>query len=196
MKYFILTSCIIFVMIATACGMTCLTCLKRNSDTCDEKPADYKDANTCMVISEYYNVRNDHYHTVYKGGNINLPCDAYLYVSNRHGASLHSFIKCCNGDNCNTDNFEMPPLSDSIKPSGKMCPSCFSDGLQECITDDMCMCKGEEDKCFEYIGRVRDPGGKEAEYTFKGCMSSLACVFGFNAMIGVDELERVHFKCT
>ncbi|XP_075459381.1 phospholipase A2 inhibitor and Ly6/PLAUR domain-containing protein-like [Ascaphus truei] len=103
-------------------------------------------------------------------------------------------FKCCSGKNCNTNNYEM--AADPGEPNGRVCPSCFNNTMEACTSEKQIMCRGPEDKCFEYRGRVKTPDGVTDDYVTKGCASHIACDLGYGALIGVQEIFQVFFNCT
>ncbi|KAG8535894.1 hypothetical protein GDO81_027521, partial [Engystomops pustulosus] len=100
----------------------------------------------------------DVYHTVKKGCNENglYPCEQTIYADNYVNAGLEAHIDCCDQDSCNIFGYNMPP--DTKPPIGGYCPACFEDNMEPCTTIWTIRCKEIDDKCYEYIGRIRDPG--------------------------------------
>ncbi|XP_075462524.1 phospholipase A2 inhibitor NAI-like [Ascaphus truei] len=192
MMYFTVSLCVLYALIATAHGGSCLHCHQMNNETCKEESIDCQEDCKCVVISELQEIHGVIYHSLYKGCARNLPCNAMLHTSSE-SAYLRVNIKCCSGNDCNTNNYEMPPYRG--EPNGKMCPSCFNEGLMECISDKEMMCKGNEDKCVEYIGRVRMIDGVEKEMTIKGCTTSFTCEVGYGVMVGVQEIFNLVSTC-
>ncbi|MEE6481827.1 hypothetical protein FKM82_013011 [Ascaphus truei] len=89
----------------------------------------------------------------------------------------------------------MPP--DNGNPNGKVCPDCLKvNSLEECISDQTLVCKHEEDKCYTYVGIVRVPDGGEIPYSEKGCLSPSLCEFGFDLMVGFQDVSNSGIHCT
>ncbi|XP_075696971.1 phospholipase A2 inhibitor gamma subunit B-like [Rhinoderma darwinii] len=140
---------------ATAFALECIQCIGRNSDTCDGPSVVCKKAKKCMVISEFLHFDEHTYHTVKKDCNELYPCGKTLYASTQYELTLRSHIDCCEGDNCNTFNYNMPPGNFDL--NGKYCPSCGGYGLMECESKRMIQCQEEEDQCYEYFGEIEYP---------------------------------------
>ncbi|XP_075462515.1 phospholipase A2 inhibitor gamma subunit B-like isoform X2 [Ascaphus truei] len=178
----------------TAHGSRCLKCLNRNGDTCEGESVSCKGESQCFVISEYTNMDGKIFHSIAKGCAGEIPCGTRGYLKNEK-LLLRENFKCCSGDNCNTYNYDMPP--DNEKPNGNVCPDCFKgNSLEECISDQTLVCKHKEDRCYTYIGTARDQGGAEMQYSEKGCLSPSICEFGFDLIIGFEEISRSVFHCT
>ncbi|MEE6481821.1 hypothetical protein FKM82_013006 [Ascaphus truei] len=194
MNSFITTLCTFSALIATAYGGCCHHCHERNSTTCATESKDCGGESRCIVISEYYESCGKIYNSIYKGCAKELPCDQMMSTSDDAGEHVRMNYKCCTGDDCNTDNYEIPP--DSGEPSGVICPSCYElDTREECVTKRDMVCKGDEMKCKNYIGIIKKPDAEELQFSVKGCASSLACTMGFSAMIGVEEISSINYEC-
>ncbi|XP_075046170.1 phospholipase A2 inhibitor gamma subunit B-like [Mixophyes fleayi] len=192
MKSILVSLSIICAVTWTVDAGTCNECSKVNSDTCEGKSCDCPNATQCMVVSELYQVRNKSYHSIRKACNPGFPCGG-LYISNFNDAFVRIDIHCCTGENCNTDNYKMPP--EDIERKGKICPACFGDGLTECISSNTERCIHPDDLCGDYVGKIKDPGNNIKEFNFKGCVSALGCIYKLKALIGVEEIENIRFTC-
>ncbi|XP_075045812.1 phospholipase A2 inhibitor gamma subunit B-like [Mixophyes fleayi] len=191
-------SILIFLSIICAVARTddvlkCIQCQKTNSDTCEGESVNCPNCTQCMVASELLEIGNSTYHSIRKDCNPGFPCKQ-LYCSDFNNAIIRVSVQCCTGDNCNTDNYKMPP--EDIERKGKICPACFKFGSTECISDDTERCIHPEDQCVDYLGKVRDPGNNVKDYSYKGCISPLGCKFKFSALVGLQEVENEHFICT
>ncbi|XP_075462521.1 urokinase plasminogen activator surface receptor-like [Ascaphus truei] len=175
-------------------GSSCLKCLKRNGDTCEGESVSCNGESQCMVISEHANIGGKVFRSIAKGCAEEIPCDSSSYVNNQR-LFIRENVKCCSGDNCNTNNYHMPP--DNGKPSGKVCPDCFKgNSLEECISDQTRVCKHKEDKCVSTVGQFIDPDGAKVQFSHKGCMSPSICKHGFDLLIGIQEISSSGLHCT
>ncbi|XP_075047695.1 lymphocyte antigen 6 complex locus protein G6c-like [Mixophyes fleayi] len=192
MKSILIYLSIICAVTWTGDTIKCHQCFKINSDTCEGESVDCPNATQCMVVSQLYQVGYETYHLIKKDCNPGFPCKE-IYFSNFNDTYVRINIHCCSEDNCNTDSYKMPP--EDIERKGKICTSCFQNGLTECISNNTERCIHPGDVCMDYIGRVKDPGNNVAEHSYKGCISDLACKYKMNALIGVEEVENVRFTC-
>ncbi|KAM4652629.1 uncharacterized protein O3C94_014894 [Discoglossus pictus] len=183
---------LISALIATVEGCSCLYGHARNSDTSEEKSLESIIDSKCIVISEQLYAYGQQFHSIYKSHAGTLPCNTTLYGYTEDAHLIINF-QCCSGDDCNTNNYEMPP--DDHEPRGKSCPSCIGNTLEECVSKKEIVCKNPEDKCMTYIGSVINPDGCETNYSVKGCASPLACTLGFAGMIGAHQKSCPLFKC-
>ncbi|XP_075047717.1 phospholipase A2 inhibitor gamma subunit A2-like isoform X2 [Mixophyes fleayi] len=190
MKSILVSLSIICAFTWTVDAIPCQRCLKANSDTCVGESVNCPNATQCMVVSELYQFQNHTYHSIKKDCNPGFPCKG-VYFSNFIDVNLRINIHCCSEDNCNTDSYKMPP--ENIEHSGKICSVCIGEGLTECISDNTERCLYPDDLCVNYIGKFKDPGNNIAEFSYKGCMSPLACKYKMNALVGLKEVENIHF---
>ncbi|XP_075045922.1 phospholipase A2 inhibitor NAI-like [Mixophyes fleayi] len=193
MKSILICLSIIYAVTWTADATKCQHCSKLNSDTCEGESVNCPIDNQCMVVSEHFQIRNEIYHSIRKGCNPGLPCEG-VYTYDFDNVNISTSMYCCTGDNCNTDNYKMPPKN--IERKGKICPVCFKDGLTECISDRTERCINTYDLCLDYVGQVKDPGGNVRDYSYKGCVSPMGCIFRFDALAGLQEVLNIHFICT
>ncbi|XP_075696549.1 phospholipase A2 inhibitor gamma subunit B-like, partial [Rhinoderma darwinii] len=194
MRSFIISLTIFSAISCTGLALKCLQCIEKNSDTCVGVSVDCPDSTECLVVSELYRSRGDLYHSIKKGCNPGVPCNSENYISNFNNKEIRVRVQCCRGDNCNTDNYYMPPEQE--EHNGRLCTSCYGDGLKECVSDRTVKCLNEEDKCVDYIGKLTDPGNNTIERNFKGCISPIACVLKFDALFGVKEVQTDTFECS
>ncbi|XP_075046017.1 phospholipase A2 inhibitor and Ly6/PLAUR domain-containing protein-like isoform X1 [Mixophyes fleayi] len=192
MKSILISLSIICAVTWTVDAIKCYRCLKTNSDTCVGELVHCPNATQCMVMSELSQFRNETYHSIKKDCNPGFPCKD-IYYSNFDTVFLRTNVHCCSEDNCNTDSYKMPP--DSIERKGKICPSCFEDGLTECIGNNTERCTHPDDPCADFIGKIRDPGNNIRHYTYRGCISPLACKYKMKALVGVKEIETIRLTC-
>ncbi|XP_075047713.1 phospholipase A2 inhibitor gamma subunit B-like isoform X2 [Mixophyes fleayi] len=192
MKSILISLSIICVVTWTVDAVKCNQCFQVNSDTCEGKSVDCPNATQCMVMSELYQIRNETHHIIKKDCNPGLPCED-IFFSNFNEIHVKVNIQCCSEDNCNTDCYKMPP--ENIERNGKICPSCFGDGLTECISNNTERCIHPGDLCAEFIGRFKSPDKTIKDYTYKGCISPLGCTYKWNAFFGTEQVETVRFTC-
>ncbi|XP_075696969.1 phospholipase A2 inhibitor gamma subunit B-like [Rhinoderma darwinii] len=193
MRLFITLLGTICILPLAAFALECIQCIGKNSDSCDGPSVVCKKAKECMVLSEFLHFDQVTFHIVQKDCNEMYPCGKTLYVSNQYELTLRVHINCCEGDNCNTFNYNTPPANVELK--GKYCPSCGGYGLRECKNKQRIQCEEEKDQCYEYFGKVIDPAGNVLELNTKGCISLEGCVLGFKYMVGVTELASPLFNC-
>ncbi|XP_075462514.1 uncharacterized protein LOC142497935 isoform X1 [Ascaphus truei] len=190
---FILYIVVFLALTVTAHGSRCLKCLNRNGDTCEGESVSCKGESQCFVISEYSNMGGQVHHSIAKGCAEGIPCGSTSYVNNKM-VLIRDNVQCCSGDNCNTNNYYMPP--DNGKPGGKVCSDCFKgNSSTECIGDQTMVCKHEEDKCFTYIGQLTNPEGVEVKFSNNGCMSPSICKHGFDLVIGFQDISSSGIHC-
>ncbi|MEE6481817.1 hypothetical protein FKM82_013005 [Ascaphus truei] len=186
----------IFVFLAlttTAHGSICYECINRTGGTCEEKPVSCKGVSQCFVMSEYTNMEGQEYHSIAKGCADEIPCGIKTYEDNGK-ILLHGHYKCCPGDNCNTDNYTLS--IDNGDPRGKLCQACLIFNSSEgCISNETLQCKHKEDKCYSYIGTVRNLDGSETQYSETGCMSPSICDHDFNVVVGFEEIASTGIHC-
>ncbi|XP_069804899.1 phospholipase A2 inhibitor gamma subunit B-like [Dendropsophus ebraccatus] len=106
---------------------------------------------------------------------------------------MKTHVQCCSGDDCNTDDYQMPPQPE--ERNGKTCTSCFGEGMKECESDRKVTCLNKEDKCVDFFGRFKDPDQIIQEHNFKGCISPVACTLKFEGLIGLEEIQTDRFDC-
>ncbi|CAH2318715.1 Hypothetical predicted protein, partial [Pelobates cultripes] len=96
-------------------------------------------------------------HSIVKGcvtENITCGYVGNIDVGGTNPASLKVNIKCCDGDNCNIFNYEIPEESEKIQ--GKTCPTCINlNSNEECVADTNIVCREKEDLCYTYVGTWR-----------------------------------------
>ncbi|KAM4651807.1 uncharacterized protein O3C94_014166 [Discoglossus pictus] len=75
------------------------------------------------------------------------------------------FSSCCDTDDCT-------PLTPSVLPNGRECPSCYTVGNQPCQSMGTTKCTGNEDTCYEFYF----PGSNQL-YPFytRGCTTRGLC---------------------
>ncbi|KAM4651962.1 phospholipase A2 inhibitor and Ly6/PLAUR domain-containing protein-like [Discoglossus pictus] len=196
MQYPFAAICIILSITPAVDCSTCLQCHQANSDVCEDKSIDCGEDSDCMTLSEYFKLGTKEFHSIYKDCAKHLPCNTQLYASDGQGDYIISQLKCCTGDDCNSNYFEMPELSEP-EFSGRLCPRCFVEGsVKECTSDYTMMCREKGDQCLTYFGTVETPDGAITNYSVKGCMSSMGCNFGFSALVGVTERSCKNFTCS
>ncbi|KAM3923187.1 phospholipase A2 inhibitor 31 kDa subunit-like [Leptodactylus fuscus] len=173
--------------------LRCYKCHARNSETCEHEIVECPKGERCMTISEDYK-RNGTYHSIWKGCSRNVPCNVKPYGKANDEVYVMYNIKCCDEDCCNKEFYEMPPEE---PPNGFVCPSCFVLGTtEECKPDNVTVCRGDQDKCLNFVGTVRKPDGVIISYAGKGCASPIGCRFAINQTVGVKALNTTVFECT
>ncbi|XP_056399077.1 phospholipase A2 inhibitor and Ly6/PLAUR domain-containing protein-like [Hyla sarda] len=175
-------------------ALECLQCMEANSYTCDGVSVQCPNSTECMVISQLYRIDDTEYHSIKKGCNPGYPCNKVQYVSNFENNDKIVNVQCCTGNNCNNGDYHVDPLEKEHR--GRICPACFERSMKECYSNHTIQCLKEEDKCINYIGRIIDPGNNMEDHSFKGCLSPLACVFGFETLIAVQEIHTVLLECS
>ncbi|XP_075047773.1 phospholipase A2 inhibitor gamma subunit B-like [Mixophyes fleayi] len=191
MEFILISLSIISAITWTADAIQCYQCVQVNSDTCEGESVDCPNSTQCMVASELHQYR-DTYHSIKRDCNPGFPCDG-LYSSNFNDVTVRVNIHCCSKDNCNTDDYKMPP--ENIERKGKICPICIGDGFTECISNDTEQCFHPGDLCADYIGKIKDPGNNVRIFAYKGCISPLFCKYKFCPFITLEEIENKRFDC-
>ncbi|XP_075046898.1 phospholipase A2 inhibitor gamma subunit B-like [Mixophyes fleayi] len=191
MKSILISLSIICAVTWTVDAIECFQCVKANSDTCVGESVNCPNMTQCMVVFELFQLGNT-YHSIKRDCNPGFPCGG-LYSSTLNDATVRLNIRCCTKDNCNTDDYKMPP--GNIERKGKICPVCSGAGFTECISNDTEQCFHPSDLCVDYIGKIKDPGNNIRVVNYKGCISPLACKYKFNPYISVKEIENKRFNC-
>ncbi|XP_075696972.1 phospholipase A2 inhibitor gamma subunit B-like [Rhinoderma darwinii] len=194
MRSFIISLTIFCAISCTGLALKCLECIQKNSDTCHGVSVECPNSAECLVVSEFYHYGSSIYHSIKRSCNPGVPCNTSQYSSNFINIKLAAYLHCCTGDNCNTDNYQMPPEEE--EHNGRLCTSCYIDELKECVSDHTIKCLNEEDKCVDFIGRFLDPGNNILEYNMKGCISPLACTLKYEGIIGLQEIQTDKFECS
>ncbi|XP_040183300.1 phospholipase A2 inhibitor subunit gamma B-like [Rana temporaria] len=86
----------------------------------------------------------------------------------------HSRVKCCEGDNCNTESPQLV-IPDNLQENGVECPMCAEKG-KSCTSENVHKCTGNLDRCFSLIGGIYTGiTGGFSDWTFKGCINKEVC---------------------
>ncbi|XP_056399855.1 phospholipase A2 inhibitor and Ly6/PLAUR domain-containing protein-like [Hyla sarda] len=180
-------------LLGSAFSYKCISCISKNSTECEESVIDCV-GSRCMTGSEYYHNGDQTYNIIFKGCANESLCDAVGSVTQDPDVKIRTYAKCCSGDNCNNDKFQLP--EEDSTPNGVKCPSSYCKGTtEECKSDKEIECTGSEKQCYDYRGRIMNPDGSVDDYSSKGCINKPGCMHNFNCLIKVEEIKRTLLKC-
>ncbi|KAM5132436.1 phospholipase A2 inhibitor gamma subunit B-like [Mantella aurantiaca] len=175
--------------------ITCYTCQASNSETCKHVEAKCPDGNSCMTVSEEYYTRGKTYHSVLKRCARNLPCNIQVYGNAGPGFHIKSYLKCCTGDLCNTDSYELPK-NETKENSGILCPYCNKyDTLDGCNATKYTVCWGETDLCAIFRGTIKRPDGVLFNTSAQGCSSANACIYDYSEVASMKIVSFEENRC-
>ncbi|KAM4015894.1 phospholipase A2 inhibitor and Ly6/PLAUR domain-containing protein-like [Anomaloglossus baeobatrachus] len=192
MKNLAILVCVISAFVISVFSYKCYSCWSRNSTTCEESETECL-GDRCMTAFQDFKLDGNVYKSMLKGcanetmcgmnGSAMAENTKFLFVSH-----------CCNGHLCNNQKYQPP--QDNLTTNGVKCPlSMCTETLEECKSDKEVNCTGSMDRCLEYRATVRDPYGRDRNYSCKGCTDSVACKYNFDSKIVAEEVHRVLFKC-
>ncbi|KAM4016945.1 uncharacterized protein ACNLHF_003101 isoform 2-T2 [Anomaloglossus baeobatrachus] len=192
MKNLVAFLCMISALVGSVFSYTCIYCFSPKSTTCNETETECL-GDQCMTASQYMYDDKREYWSIMKGCANETLCGARSLV--RSGkVKFHFYVHCCNGDVCNTDEYEVPP--EDPNPNGVKCQDAYCAGsLEDCKTNKTMNCTGSMDRCMDYREHVTDPNGRDVTLSFKGCANSKACIINFDNDIGVNVIKKKHSHC-
>ncbi|KAM4015895.1 phospholipase A2 inhibitor 31 kDa subunit-like [Anomaloglossus baeobatrachus] len=184
--------CIISALVISVFSYKCYSCWSRNSTTCQESEIECL-GDRCMTCSQHFKLAGYEYKSIFKGCANETLCGAHgsgMAENTKYRFSSH----CCNGHLCNNQTYKT--LEDNFTTNGVQCPlSMCTETLEECKSDKVVNCTGSMDRCLDYRATIRDPYGRDRNYSCKGCINSDACEYNFDSKIVAEETRRVFLKC-
>ncbi|KAM5131883.1 phospholipase A2 inhibitor and Ly6/PLAUR domain-containing protein-like [Mantella aurantiaca] len=172
----------------------CYSCLGQHSETCEHKNVECRGESSCVTISEEFGGRGLVYRSIKKRCAMNLPCDTYIYAYSDNELYLKINLKCCEGDMCNSYNYEMP--NNQTKEDGILCPSCHKyDTLDGCNATKSMVCLGEDDMCIKFRATVLRPDGILYNVSAQGCSNAKGCLYDFSEAAVTKMVNLVENTC-
>ncbi|KAM5132534.1 phospholipase A2 inhibitor gamma subunit B-like [Mantella aurantiaca] len=196
MKSAIFSNILLFLFmqpIVPAYNSVCYSCIGSNSKTCELKEEVCPEDCSCMTISEEFAYNGTRYYSINKRCAMNLPCNKYMYAFADTEAYIKMYLKCCEGDRCNSDDYDMPV---ETKEKGIQCPSCHKYGtLDGCNATKLMVCLGEDDMCIKFRATVFRPDGLLYNVSAQGCSSRESCIYDFSEAAATFVTHVVENTC-
>ncbi|KAM4016498.1 uncharacterized protein ACNLHF_002795 [Anomaloglossus baeobatrachus] len=192
MKNLVALLCLISTLVGPVFSYKCYSCMSPNITTCNASVTECL-GGRCCTVSQYFLFGDKYFKSIFKGCANETLCGA-------KGAGMVNtmkyrfYAKCCHGDFCNNQTYEIP--EEDPAPNGVKCPCSFCLGtLDECKSDKEINCTGSMNRCMEYRAKMRNVDNTVEDYSFKGCINSDSCNNNFDSYIGMEEIQRVYKKC-
>ncbi|XP_056397821.1 phospholipase A2 inhibitor NAI-like [Hyla sarda] len=191
MKDLLALLCIVYVLVISAESLTCKSCSNPNGETCSsEESIECEDASGCVTVAGFTRFNSTKYPFIHKGCPIDIKCGTWLCVTSGE-LDFQSYVSCCEGENCNPEYFI--PFDDSTE-NCVTCPYCYEeDNLDGCKSETQERCRGDNNLCVEYRGRIRKPDGSEPHVSFKSCANTVA-FNKFSLVFGLQEIDTNVFR--
>ncbi|XP_075183701.1 uncharacterized protein LOC142256076 isoform X2 [Anomaloglossus baeobatrachus] len=151
MKNLVASLCLISALVVSALSYKCYSCFATNSTKCNASEIECL-GNRCMTTSQYYDRKVNMFKSILKS------CANETMCGTNGSAAMDNikyrfYAKCCTGDLCNTDGYELIPEDPS--PNGVKCPFAYCIGtFEECNSTKEINCTGSMNRCFQYRGQV------------------------------------------
>ncbi|KAM4016263.1 phospholipase A2 inhibitor and Ly6/PLAUR domain-containing protein-like [Anomaloglossus baeobatrachus] len=194
MKNLVALLCMMSALVLSALSYKCYSSLCRKSTTCDGSE-DECFGDRCMTMSQHLYLGEDgrDIKSILKGCANETVC-RMKGSSNAKNFTFRNYVKCCDGNLCNTDDYDIP--EEDPTPNGVKCPSAYCTGtVEECESNEEMDCTGSMDHCFDYREHVVDAGERDEKYSIKGCANSDACRYSFDNDVGFNVVEKKYGKC-
>ncbi|XP_040183321.1 phospholipase A2 inhibitor and Ly6/PLAUR domain-containing protein-like [Rana temporaria] len=173
----------------------CYVCHGVDSKTCEEKEKECEEGSDCITISEEFGSLGKKSASIYKRCALNFPCNTTFHVQSGNDVYLRLNTDCCSGPLCNSGNYNMP-TENQTEPKGRLCPTCYAfNTMQGCNATKSSVCPGEDDECVRFRGTLKPPGGKDVDFSGKGCSSKEACKLDYSALIGMKITKQLEHTC-
>ncbi|XP_073458171.1 uncharacterized protein [Aquarana catesbeiana] len=202
----------------------CKRCWNIDSTECGTEKDIECDGTKCMMLSEYYNIRNVIYNSVKKMCATDIMCDNCFSASTNHGFSFRVSGECREGDNSNAEleykeftgffsiysslqSTQVDLLSqlcitkkqchDKMPLNNFMCPSCYvNTSTDGCKSNGTVLCRGNEFECLTYRSLIQLSDGKKVPMSMQGCVTEGGCKIGLGVAVGAKQLEAIEKTCT
>ncbi|XP_073458172.1 uncharacterized protein [Aquarana catesbeiana] len=175
----------------------CKRCWNIDSTECGTEKDIECDGTKCMMLSEYYNIRNVIYNSVKKMCATDIMCDNCFSASTNHGFSFRVSGECREGDNSNAELEYKEQCHDKMPLNNFMCPSCYvNTSTDGCKSNGTVLCRGNEFECLTYRSLIQLSDGKKVPMSMQGCVTEGGCKIGLGVAVGAKQLEAIEKTCT
>ncbi|XP_069597482.1 ly6/PLAUR domain-containing protein 8-like isoform X1 [Ranitomeya imitator] len=145
---------------------TCLVCETCHEDDCNDMTSVTCDSSVkrCFNSLEVKKTEEGETRHIHKSGaKKEQLCD--LTFSMSAGDEVYYVSKCCNGDHCNGEEMEMPPINET--ENNNECPVCYANA-KSCTPKGNMTCQGAHTECTKF-SVMGDQNGKTEKWAFQGC---------------------------
>ncbi|KAM4016853.1 phospholipase A2 inhibitor and Ly6/PLAUR domain-containing protein-like isoform 1-T1 [Anomaloglossus baeobatrachus] len=192
MKSLVALLCTISAVVVSVFSYKCYSCISGNSTTCKESEVECL-GDRCMTCSQFIDRKHKVLKSILKSCANETLCGAIGSIAIEK-VMYRFYAKCCTGNLCNTDEYELPV--EDPTPNGVKCPSAYCVGtLEECNSTKEMNCTGSMKNCFQFRGEVQHPGETWHNYSAKGCANNDACKYNFDSAVGLSERPRRELIC-
>ncbi|KAM4015893.1 phospholipase A2 inhibitor and Ly6/PLAUR domain-containing protein-like [Anomaloglossus baeobatrachus] len=183
---------IISALVISVFSYKCYSCCSYNSTTCNVSETECL-GDRCMAAFQDFKIEGNEFKSILKGCANETMCGINGSATAKNSKFLFE-SHCCKGHLCNNQTYETP--EDNLTTNGVTCPLSMCPGtLEDCKSEKEVNCTGSMDRCVDYRGTLKDPNGRESNYSAKGCTNSVACKYNFDSQILTEEIHRVFLKC-
>ncbi|XP_075045658.1 phospholipase A2 inhibitor and Ly6/PLAUR domain-containing protein-like [Mixophyes fleayi] len=185
--------CLVAAFLEGAFSLTCFHC-NATTSTCDtnEKVCD-KIFDRCMTtlteIRTEKGVTKATSKFYVKSCGYKEDCKQ-IYSMAFNASYLYAETRCCEGDKCKTENFDLP--AKDIKDNKIKCPSC-NELSSKCNNPITISCTGEEKKCFSYTA---SNGTADVKYISQGCSTPNVCSMKNVPVLPFNQILMTPFDCS
>nr|XP_033771026.1 phospholipase A2 inhibitor and Ly6/PLAUR domain-containing protein-like [Geotrypetes seraphini] len=193
----VLTSlCILSALIAPGASLLCQQCTDLQHNNCSTSaPVQCHSSQThCVSIlrQTILSVGGPKMMSIIKSCGTKKDCD--LTTSTNAGSfQMITSSKCCNTDNCNPPQINIP-LKET-NPNGLYCMSCYSGSIDTCDKKENTTCVGGEDRCIQYGVTIKS-GGQDMKIAVHGCATRNMCDTQARAAYYGSSFEVKGFQCS
>ncbi|XP_062996731.1 phospholipase A2 inhibitor and Ly6/PLAUR domain-containing protein-like [Elgaria multicarinata webbii] len=160
-------------LLARVSCLTCETCISPGEGCSGLSHPCGANENTCLTIVGMNSLGGGD--TVETLKTCIAAADCYagsISITTNGGIHLQSVSSCCQDDNCNRWELNLPPMN--LTSNGLQCPVCFAFGSDHCEGTETLSCTGVDNHCITVSGML-NAGGLPSLFTARGCSTETAC---------------------
>ncbi|XP_030067176.1 phospholipase A2 inhibitor and Ly6/PLAUR domain-containing protein isoform X2 [Microcaecilia unicolor] len=185
--------CILSALIVPGTSLSCQECTDLQHNNCTSAPKQCQSSQThCVSILRQTVLSGSNMMSIIKSCGTKKDCDMTT-STNAGNFQMITISRCCNTDNCNTPQINIP--AKEIKSNGLYCMSCYSGSSHTCDKKENTTCVGGEDRCIQYDVTVT-AGGPETKIAVHGCATKNLCDTQGRAAYYGSSFEMKSFQCS